>query len=35
MKINACYGEAWWESTNGITYGPPFTDLPVNPVYPF
>lgn len=35
MKINSYYGEAWWESTNGITYGPSFTYLPVNSVYPF
>ena len=35
MKINSYYGEARWESTNGITYGPSFTDLPVNSVYPF
>ncbi len=35
MKIDSYYREAWQESTNGITYGPSFTYLPVNWVYPF
>ncbi len=35
MKINSCYEEARWQSANGITHRPWFTDLPVNSVNPF
>ena len=35
MKINLYFEEAWWERTNGITFGPSYSDLPVNSVYPF
>lgn len=39
LKINLYFSETWWEDENiinpTISYGPSFTDLPVNSVYPF
>jgi hypothetical protein len=39
LKINLYYEEAWWENdmivNPPIKYGPSFTDLPINSVYPF
>lgn len=39
LKINMYYDETWWEDDEVIDptvqYGPSFTDLPVNSVYPF
>ena len=39
-KINLYYEDAWWDNQGltgqpPITYGPSFTDLPANTVYPF
>lgn len=39
LKINLYYDETWWENADfvdpPIQYGPSFTDLPINSVYPF
>lgn len=40
MKINLYFHEPWWGEQNGpvsppVQYGPSFTSLPINSVYPF
>jgi hypothetical protein len=39
LKINLYYEKTWWENTDyvdpSIEFGPSFTDLPINSVYPF
>lgn len=39
MKINMYYNKPWWENGQtgrpSIQFGPNFTDLPINSVYPF
>jgi hypothetical protein len=39
LKINLYFAESWWEDETKINppvqYGPSFTDLPINSIYPF
>ena len=36
LKINLYFDHAWWQSLDPpVQYGPSFTDLPLNAVYPF
>ena len=39
LKINLYFDDAWWENPDAVNppvqYGPSFTDLPINSVYPF
>ena len=39
LKINLYFGESWWENSEyldgTLSYGPSFTDLPANSLYPF
>ena len=39
LKINLYFAESWWEDEANVNppvqYGPSFTDLPINSIYPF
>ena len=39
LKINLYFAESWWEDRANVNppvqYGPSFTDLPINSIYPF
>lgn len=39
LKINLYFAESWWEDPANVNppvqYGPSFTDLPINSIYPF